>query len=220
MEYTKRVGRTTFRADVTHNKRGDWSIRANAFQATLPMTGPEADAWAEAGMPADPMAIPARIEAFLGKVASSKPKGVPAPKREKHNRDAFVQLDGEERVVVTPIDYRSVRFTDPNRVTTGIVRCTSPRCTDTNEHGWFVVQLPGSRHDRADVLGVRVEGITPEEFAEQHRAWHRETNPAGCSARIALSKWIDRHANVQIPELSEAERLEIDLGIALAKSER
>lgn len=213
MEYAKRVGRTTFRAEITHNERGDWSIRAGVFRATLSLTWPEPDAWIAAGKPTDPTEIPERIEAFLAKVAAGKPKGSPAPKKIKYERSSFVPLDGEESVRVVAVEKRSISYNKPSEIVTGRVFCTSPRCRGRE---WLVVQLPGSQYDRA-TGGERVESIAPEEFAEQHRTWHRETFPA--SQRAELDRWIDRHKNVQIPEPSEAERLEIDFGIALAKSE-
>jgi hypothetical protein len=224
MEYMKRVGRTTFRADVTHNERGDWAISAGAFKATLPMTGPEADAWVEAGKPTDLAELPQRIVAFLDKVAGVKATASKAgPRAIRYDRERFAPLDGEERVTVQGLEYRPLPFDHPNRVTTGRVRCTSPRCEQTREKGWLVVQLPGSRFDNPDRQfdeETRVEGITPAEFAEQHRAWHRETNPPTASARKRLDEWIDRHRNTSFPELSEDERREIDLGLAIAKSER
>jgi predicted metal-dependent phosphoesterase TrpH len=221
MEYMKRVGRTTFRADVTHNERGDWAISAGAFKATLPMTYQEADAWVEAGKPAEPAELPERIVKFLDSVArASGPLRKGERKRSRSYRERFAPLDGEERVNVHPIGKRVLGAGATTEVISGTVRCDSPR-HDGGEALWFVIAHPGSNYDKAphycDGAG-RIENTTPHEFAEQHRAWHREQY--GVSARVELDRWIERNRNVGAPELSEDERREIDLGLAIAKSER
>jgi hypothetical protein len=85
-----------------------------------------------------------------------------------------------------------------------------------------VVQLPGSVYDKAEVRKedgeVRVEGVSPREFASRHYAWHRDT--FGISPRVALNEWINRHADVAMPEPTEEQRAEIDVALAIAKSER
>jgi hypothetical protein len=219
VEYAKRVGRTTFRADVTHNERGDWAISAGAFKATLPMTGSEADAWFEAGKPPEPAELPERVIAFLDSVArASGPLRKSEPKREKYGRRDLARLDGEERVSVHPIGKRVLGTTTD--VVSGTVRCDSPR-HDGGEALWFVIAKPGSTYDKVSKYcdgAIRVENMTPAAFAEQHRAWHRERY--GVSARVELDAWIECNKNVGAPELSEAERAEIDLGLAIAKSER
>jgi hypothetical protein len=223
MEYVKRVGRKTFSAEVTHDERGDWAIVSGAYRATLPMNGPEADAWDALGKPSDPTAIPERIEAHLGEVArASGPLRKSEPRRVKyepaHGRSVFVPLDGEEFAHVHPIGERALGATTD--VISGTVRCDSPR--HAGGRGlWFVIARPGSTYDKVPNYcdgAERVENMTPEEFAEQHRAWHRETYPV--SPRVQLDAWIERNKHVAPPELSRAERAEIDLGLAIAKSER
>lgn len=221
MEYAKRVGRATFRADVMHNARGDWAISAGAFKATLPMTGPEADAWVAAGKPLDPTELPECVTAFLDSAArASGPLKKSEPKRVKYDRALFVPLDGEERVHVHPIGKRVLGTTTD--VISGIVRCDSPRHGFGDPGGlWFVIARPGSTYDKMPNYcdgAIRIEDTTPHEFAEQHRAWHRFRY--GVSARVELDRWIERNKNVGAPELSEDERREIDLGLAIAKSER
>lgn len=221
MEYAKRVGRTTFRADVTHSERGDWAISASAFKATLSMTGPEADAWLRNGRRPEPLGLPVRIVAFLDGVAlASGPLRKSEPKRVRHDRERFAPLDGEERVSVHPIGKRVLGATTD--VISGTVRCDSPRHNGGKAGGlWFVIARPGSDYDKVPNYrdgAARIENTTPAEFAEAHRAWHRER--FGVSARVELDRWIERNKNVGAPELSEAERAEIDLGLAIAKSER
>jgi inorganic pyrophosphatase len=219
VEYAKRVGRTTFRADVMHNVRGDWAMIAGALKATLSMTGPEADAWVEAGKPIEPAELPERVIAFLDGVArASGPLRKSEPKRVKYDRRCFAPLDGEERVSVHPIGKRVLGATTD--VISGTVRCYSPR-HDDGEALWFVIARPGSTYDKVPHYcedATRIENTTPAEFAETHRAWHREQY--GVSARVELDAWIERNKNVGAPELSATERAEIDLGLAIAKSER
>jgi hypothetical protein len=216
VEYAKRVGRTTFRADVTYNERGDWAISAGAFKATLPMTGPEADAWFKAGKLLFPTELPERIVAFLGGVArASGPLRKSEPKRVRYDHERFAPLDGEERVSIGQVGKGF-----GGEVMSGVVHCYSPR-HDGGKALWFVIAKPGSTYDKMPHYcdgAIRVENTTPAAFAEQHRAWHREQ--FGVSGRVELDAWIERNKNVGAPELSEAERAEIDRNLAIAKSER
>lgn len=216
MEYAKRVGRTTFRADVTYNERGDWAISAGAFKATLPMTGPEADAWFKAGKLPFPTELPERVTAFLDSVArASGPLRKSEPKRVRYDRALFAPLDGEERVSIGQVGKGF-----GGEVMSGVVHCYSPR-HDGGKALWFVIARPGSTYDKVPKYcdgAERVENTTPHEFAETHRAWHQEQ--FGVSGRVQLDAWIERNKNVAPPELSAAERAEIDLGLAIAKSER
>ena len=216
MEYAKRVGRTTFRANVTHNERGDWAITAGAFKATLPMAGPEADAWVQAGKPSEPVELPERVIAFLDSVArASGPLKKSEPKRVRYDRERFVPLDGEEHVCVGQVEKNL-----GGEVMSGVVRCYSLR-HDGGAAVWFVIAKPGSAYDKVPKYcdgAERIENTAPHEFAETHRAWHR--GQYGVSARVELDRWIERNKNVGAPELSATERAEIDLGLAIAKSER
>lgn len=215
MEYVKRVGRKIFSADVTHNERGDWAIRAGAFQATLPLAWDEADAWVQAGKPSEPAELPERVAAFLDDVArASGPLRKSEPKRVKYARSAFALLDGGGRVSVGQVQQHF------GAVMSGVVRCYSSR-HDGGKAVWFVIAKPGSTYDKVPKYcekAGRVENTTPHEFAEAHRAWHREQ--FGVSGRVALDEWIERNKHVAPPELTEDERREIDLGLAIAKSER
>jgi len=219
VEYAKRAGRKTFRANVTHSERGDWAIRAGAFQATLSLGGQEADAWVQAGKPSEPTDFPERVVTFLDDVArASGPLRKSEPKRVKYARESFVPLDGEERVSVGQVQRFGVA--PDGAAVSGVVRCYSPR----HEGGkalWFVIAKPGSTYDKVPPYcegAKRIENTTPYEFAEAHRAWHREQ--FGVSGRVLLDKWIERNKNVAPPELTEDERREIDLGLVIAKSER
>jgi hypothetical protein len=222
MEYIKRVGRRTFVAEVTIAERGEWRIGAGAHRATLPMTGAEADAWVALGKPSEPALLPEHVQAHLASLAAcsgGKPK-VSTPKAERYERRDFMPLDGEEVVQVIPVEKRVIKFGEPGDVVTGRVVCDSPRHDEPAR--WFVVQLPHSSYDTADRKRrddeLLIEGVSPAEFAEQHRAWHRRE--FGVSARVELDRWIERHRNVAPPTLSDDERAEIDRMLAIAKSER
>lgn len=216
MEYAKRVGRTTFRADVTHNERGDWAIQAGAFQATLPLTWDEADAWVQAGQPGEPAELPERIVTFLDSVTrASGPLRKSEPKRVKYNRELFAPLDGEERVSVG-----QVKTSFGGEVVSGVVRCYSPR-HEGGEAVWFVIAKPGSMYDKLPKYcdgAERVENMTPHEFGTEHLAWHREQ--FGVSERVELDEWIERNKHIAAPELSDVERAEIERNLIIARSER
>lgn len=218
MEYVKRVGRRTFVAEVTIAEGGEWQIGAGAHRATLPMTGVDADAWVALGKPSEPALLPEHVQAHLASLAAcsgGKPK-VSTPKAQRYKRRDLMPLDGEEIVRVIPVEKRVIKIGEPGDVVTGRVVCDSPR--HDKPARWFVVQLPGSCYDSKYDEETLIEGVSPAEFAEQHRAWHRAE--FGVSARVELDRWIERHRDVAPPALSDDGRGEIDRMLAIAKSER
>jgi hypothetical protein len=224
MEFTQRVGRRTFTAQITVDD-GKWLIRSGAYRCTVPMTGPEVESWVDAWRPADPEGIPGDVETLLRDLAKAGTPPRPATlRRIPYGPDAWAPLDGEEFVRVIIIETRAIRFGEPGEIVTARLRCESPRCRPGHgrPRAWLVVQLPGSRYDTAKVHKedgeVLVEGVSPREFAAQHYAWHRDT--FGISPRVALDEWINRHADVAMPELTAEQRREIDAALAIAKSER
>jgi hypothetical protein len=181
--------------------------------------------WVDAGRSADPARLPRDVEKLLRDLAkASAPLGSTTLKRVKYEPDRWMPLDGEEFVRVIMAEKRAIRFGEPAEIVTARLRCDSPRCRPGNgrPRAWLVVQLPGSRYDNAKLREedneVRVEGVPPREFAAQHYAWHRDT--FGISPRVALDDWINRHADVAMPELTEEQRAEIDAALAIAKSGR
>jgi hypothetical protein len=223
MEFTQRVGRWTFTAQITIDD-GKWSIRSGAYRCTVPMHPDEWQQWVDTGRPADPESVPGDVEKLLRDLAKAGTPPRPATfRRVKYGPDAWAPLDGEEFVRVIIIEKRTIRFGEPGEIVTARLRCDSPRCRPGSQRprAWLVVQLPESRYDTAEVREedgeVRVEGVSPREFAAQHYAWHRDT--FGISPRVKLDHWINRHADVAMPELTEEQRREIDAALAIAKSE-
>lgn len=203
-------------AVVARNERGDWTVKIDRFAAVLPATGPEADAWIDAGKPGEVATAPERITKLVGKLLSPgrhNPTPVPAF---RHRSDHLVQLDGEEHVRVQVTD--SVMMA-PDRI---------PR-------EWSV--LCDSKHCRGDQREARVATVAREDYQEAgtirqvteaaeraaydarnaHIKWHRETY--GIHPRLELDRWIERTYQARV-EMPVPDRDEIDRQLSIARAEQ
>lgn len=224
MKITMKKGRKLLELDVAHDKRGDWTLRFGAYRATWPATEPECDQWVSAGRPTEPVGpLPARVQRIVQETLKPSPWSVAGPLR-FHIR-SWAPLDGEESVSLYALRARDEQVVAAN------VWCTSPRCEVPGTNGsparWsrVVIQFPGSSLDpRADrypgfkLDGPVIEGRAPAEVVAEHKAWHLANFPP--NGRVELDRWISRHRDVRVPEMSESERAEFDKNLSIARAER
>lgn len=226
-------------AVVARNERGDWTVKIDRFAAVLPATGPEVDAWVDAGKPGEVTTAPERITKLVGKLLSREKHKPTEPKRYDYKngsgewRHRFVPLDGEESVTMRPVAMRHTYSSPDNYPTLWAVFCDSHRCRGTE------LRVPGatSGHstgynedqpcvalvDRNDYLDAGMVSRQITEAAEQaaydarnaHIEWHRST--FGISGRVQLDRWLIENAMVAIPE---PDRAEFERNLAIAKAER
>lgn len=205
------MARGKITAIVGRDQRGDWTIEAGRFRATLPATGPEVDAWVDAGKSPGVGAgqAPERVSKLAAKVVSRtrhKPGTIPHQEHRDPNRglNHFAIVDGEEVVEVRPVSYRY------GAASAWLAVCDSPRC-----------RMPRSEFPYREPVyeGPSKEGA--EEAARQHRAWHSENFPL--HPRIVLDAWIRNNAMVSAPEPAAYQEwggAKFDQALAIAKAEQ
>lgn len=215
------MSRRKITATISRDQRGDWTIEAGRFRATLPAAGPEVDAWVDAGKPTGVEAgqAPERVSKLAAKVVSRTRHKPAEPKNGHHPRHHLVPLDGEESVTMRPVAMKHKYHAADNHPTEWAVFCNSPRCAGSDlltPDGTRAVALV-RRDDYLDT-GYSFE-IT--ENAEQaaydarndHIAWHRETY--GVHPRVQLDWWLESNPGFG---WAEPDRAELDRQLAIARS--
>lgn len=128
-------------AEIARNTEGDWTVRHGRFLAVLPATGPEVDAWVDAGKPLDVpdgpdfgREAPPRVVRMATKVVTRERHKPTEPAGFSH---PFLFLDGEEYVDLQPITKHNVMAGRPGHIGTSQevvvarITCSSPRCVET-----------------------------------------------------------------------------------------
>jgi hypothetical protein len=193
-----------------------WLISFKGYRATIPATGDEVEAWVAAGRPPEVDSAPGRIIRMVTRMTTPGPYKPTELRPVKLHEGAYVQLDGDEEVTLSPMRTRTLPYGD-REVVAGRITCTSLRCRSdylaevpTTTGSVVVIRYPGWELDprKVQVPGqytvqpgeAVIEGRDPAEVLAEHKAWHANHHPP--HARALLSRWIANNAQTSTSDVS------------------